>query len=452
MMVALNSMSDKKRELYFIVFHVAIGVLAAILPFIVPFYILCVILLYLFKYGIEDVTKINTIIFISYLTGLEILYRVSGVSFLPYETSKYIQICFIIWNIVISKTWFNSKVGILIVLLLLPSIIIYPPPEYKYFVFNTMGMFALGLLIAFIAYTEISFKNFLKILRAFLYTTITFVTFITIKTPALSDIEFELGANEETSGGFGTNQVATIIGASLCLLIIMIDQRHYLYNRVITIITIIYFALRGLLTFSRGGIFGVVLSIIVSFIFYKKLKQKNIIQLVVLGVATTAIFIIANNLTGGLLLLRYQGETAGTLAGTREKDAKVLASGRTIYAQVDLDLFMDHPFLGVGPGNSQFQRYKYNIYDEAAPHTETTRLLGENGLFGLGVNLILILWPIYVIRKTPERSIRFIKSVLFLFAYATTYHSAMRTGITPLFYGIASMNINFPDEFIKEVS
>lgn len=451
-MVALNRVADKKRELYLIIFHVSLGIVAALLPIVVPFYILGVIFLYLFKYGIGDVTKINTIIFISYLTGIEILYRVSGVSFLPYEISKYIQICFIIWNIIISRTWFKSIVGLLIVLLLLPSVIIYPPPEYKYFVFTTMGMFALGLLIAFAAYTEISFKNFLNILKAFLYTSITFVSFITIKTPAFSDIEFELGANNETSGGFGTNQVATIIGAALCLFIIMIDQRHYLYNRVITIITVIYFALRGLITFSRGGIIGVAISVIISFILYKKLKQKNIVQLAVLSVATTVIFILTNNLTGGLLLLRYQGETPGTLSGNRVKDANVLASGRTIYAEVDIELFMNHPFLGIGPGNSQFQRYKYNVYDEAAPHTEATRLLGENGLFGLGVNLILILWPVYVITKTPERSIRFIKSILFLFAYATTYHSAMRTGITPLFYGIASMNINFPDEFIEEVS
>ncbi|MEO7767235.1 MAG: O-antigen ligase family protein, partial [Ferruginibacter sp.] len=281
---------------------------------------------------------------------------------------------------------------------------------------------------------------------------ICFVTFITIRTPDFSDIEFNLGANNETAGGFGTNQVATLLGAAICLLIIMIDQRQYLFNRIVTLTMTLYFTLRALLTFSRGGLIGVLISVLVSYIFFKNLKQRDIIKFIVIAIFSVVIFFATNQLTGGQLLLRYEGETAGTISGSREKDANVLLSGRATYAEIDIDLWFDNLILGVGPGNSQFMRYKYGVFDEAPPHTEATRLLGENGIFGLAINLILIIWPIFIVYRTPDKSIRFIKSILFIFAYATTFHSVMRTGITPLFYGLASMKIIFPDEDNRPVS
>ncbi|MEO6546647.1 MAG: O-antigen ligase family protein [Ferruginibacter sp.] len=441
-----------RKDSYLIALNISLGLIAVGYPSIIPWVILGIVFLYVFGYSRNDRSKVQTLRFISYITGLEILYRSTGVTFLPYEISKYVQIGFILMNLFIARTFFTSFIGILIIILLLPSLILFPAHLYKYFIFNTLGVLALGFFIAYTGKHKIDFSDFRKILKSFLYSCIAFVTYITIKTPDFAEIEFNLGANIDTAGGFGSNQVATILGGAVCLLIIMIDQRHYFINRAISIGLTLYFTLRGLLTFSRGGIIGVVLSLIISYIFFKNLKQRNILRLLIIAVVTTVLFVVTNELTGGQLLLRYQGETAGTVAGTREKDANVFLAGRATYAEIDLALWYDHPILGVGPGNSQFMRYQYGVYDEAAPHTEATRLLGENGIFGLAINLILILWPIYIIRKTPDKNIKFIKSILFIFAYATTYHSVMRTGITPLFYGLASMNIIFPDADIKQVS
>jgi O-antigen ligase len=158
------------------------------------------------------------------------------------------------------------------------------------------------------------------------------------------------------------------------------------------------------------------------------------------------VFLVTNAITNGQLLLRYKGETTGTLAGSKEKNLESLSSGRNNYAEVDIYMWLDNLILGVGPGNVQFLRYKYALYDEAPPHTEATRLLAENGIFGLIINLILIFWPVYVISRTPNRDMKFIKCILFIFAYITTFHSATRTGLTPLLYGLASMDIlQYPD-------
>jgi O-antigen ligase len=221
----------------------------------------------------------------------------------------------------------------------------------------------------------------------------------------------------------------------------MLDQKYYIINRLFTQVLIIYFTLRALLTFSRGGVVGMILSVLIAFLFFRKIRKDSAIKLAVLASAMVIVFLITNAITNGQLLLRYKGETTGTLAGSREKTLESFSSGRNNFAEVDLYVWADNIILGVGPGRVQFIRYKYGLYDDAPPHTEVTRLLAEDGLFGLAINLILIFWPLYVISRTPSRDMKFIKSILFIFAYATTFHSATRTGLTPLLYGLASMDI-----------
>ncbi len=440
----IRSVVENKKDLLFVAGHVLMGIVAAIFPLIVPLFITLVVLLYIFRYSWGEKAKLNTIIFISYLTGLEILYRSSGVTFLPFELSKYVQVCFILANLIITRKWFKSNIGVFIIVLWLPSLIVFPPDEYKYVVFNSGGIFALALLISFTAYQKITFSDFTKILKAFIFAAVSFGTYITIKTPELSELEFGLGASSTAAGGFGSNQVATILGAAICFGVIMVDQKVYIFNRVMTLGLLLYFGLRALLTFSRGGIIGLVISVIISFLVYKKLQQSNLVKLIIFFSAAVVIFLAVNVFTGGQLLLRYQGETEATVSGDREKDANVLLSGRQTLGQVDLAIWLDNFLLGVGPGHTQFIRYKYGVYDDAPPHTEATRLLSENGIFGLAINLILIFWPVYVLSKTPDKNIKFLKCMLFILAYTTTFHSAMRTGISPLFYGLASMNIYLP--------
>lgn len=445
---AVNKIRLQRKDSYLVAIHILLGIIAVVLPVVVPIVITGVLLWYIFVYSANDASKLQVLIFISYFNAMETLYRAAGVSFLPYETSKYIQIGLILVSLVFSRTGFTSMLGFLIILLVLPSAALFPPALYKNFVFTSFGIIALGFLVAFIGNQRIIFTDFVKILKSFLLPCISFVTFITLKTPKFSDINFSLEAHAETTGGFGSNQVATLLGAAICLIIIMADKNRYIVNRLVTFGLMIYFFLRAFLSFSRGGVIGLILSLVISFALFKKIKQSVLVKLGIILVLFCTVFILANNFTGGNLLLRYEGETGGTISGTRTKSLRTLSSGRTDYAAVDLEIWFDHILFGVGPGNSQFIRFKYGMFSEGAPHTEATRLLAENGIFGLIINLILVFWPVYIILKTGNREARFIKTMLFVFAYATTWHSAMRTGLTPLFYGLASMNI-LPSYSIK---
>ncbi len=416
--------------------------MASLFANLVPL-LFCIIALYfLLKIGTDDSSKIGTIKIISYLTSLEILYRVSGVTFLPYELSKYIQIFFCLYTIILNTKAKLHPIGIFIILLSLPSLILFEYEVYKFLVFNSFGIYALAVFVSFTAFNRVNIHTFISILLNFIYPIISFLVFITIRTPSFEEINFELGANFETSGGFGSNQVSTILGALSCCIIILIIMKRPIANRIwLTYSLLVYAIFRGLITFSRGGMFGLAMSVVLSWLFFKKTGFSNLIQFVGLAVISGLIFIYSNSLTGGNLLLRFQGESSGSIAGSKEKDNETLTSGRNLILESDLAIWQDNIVLGVGPGKSQFVRYKYGLDLEVAPHIEFSRLLAENGLFGLIINLILIIWPFYIIRKTSSSNFKFVKALLFIFAYSSTFHSATRNGVAPFFYGLASLDI-----------
>ncbi|MEO7768305.1 MAG: hypothetical protein ABIS01_12795, partial [Ferruginibacter sp.] len=159
-----NSISGKK-DFYLVALNILLGLVAAAFPSIVPMVIVGVIFIYILGYSRNDKDKLQTLRFISYITGLEILYRSTGVTFLPYELSKYVQVGFILMNVFIARTFFKSFIGILIIILLLPSLILFPAHLYKYFIFNTFGILTLGFFIAYTGNQKIAFKDFLKILK-----------------------------------------------------------------------------------------------------------------------------------------------------------------------------------------------------------------------------------------------------------------------------------------------
>src|SRR5690606_31754763 len=100
-----------------------------------------------------------------------------------------------------------------------------------------------------------------------------------------------------------------------------------------------------------------------------------------------------NRLTDNILLLRYQGETAGTLRGTREKDLSQITSGRYDIFLSDLQIWTDNFILGVGPGESPNMREGASQFKLLA-HVEMSRLLSEHGLFGFIISLTLFILPV----------------------------------------------------------
>jgi hypothetical protein len=254
-----------------------------------------------------------------------------------------------------------------------------------------------------------------------------------------------LGANFDSSGGFGSNQVSTAFGLGLFLAFYfwLNGSRLSGFNKIFDFGVAILFLLQGLLTFSRGGIIGGVIGIL--FLIYNQgfLKNNKIVfsrisKLFLLGIPLIIFtFLITNDITQGKLLQRYQGETVGTLAGAKDKDLNHLTAGRLNMFLGDIEIFLNHPFLGVGVNESRYHR---NYAEGVVAHVELSRLLAEHGIFGLIIFLYLIF--ILAIKMKYLRTEYSILVILFILGLYTTFHAATRTFMSPLIMAMACIPIN----------
>jgi len=175
-------------------------------------------------------------------------------------------------------------------------------------------------------------------------------------------------------------------------------------------------------------------------VFSRFIKMMPVINILVL------VFRYADRIAGGNLVLRYQGETPGTAAGYREKTLNTFTANRLNVFVDDLNLWKENPILGVGTGASYYLRKNTR---RVAAHVELSRLLSEHGLFGLTYFLILCVLGYKVFRRslrTPFGSVLF---AIFILALSTSFHSAMRTFVTPLLLGLSLIVVADPEEAVE---
>ena len=187
-----------------------------------------------------------------------------------------------------------------------------------------------------------------------------------------------------------------------------------------------------------GGVLAIVLFILWSQRYSatgvkNRLKNVNLGKIVFFSIPILVLLTLyANTITKGNLLLRYQGDTHGTLMGVREKDLNVITSGRSDMFLGDIDMFFENTLLGVGVGGSRYER---RIDNGVIAHVELSRLLAEHGIFGLIIFLVLIsgLFSLYVDKKKGL----VILLILFIIGFYTTFHAATRTFLSPLLIAMA---------------
>ena len=308
----------------------------------------------------------------------------------------------------------------------------------------------MSLLIIVLGKYKLKYIEFDSILRLIWYPAISMLLYLMINTPNYSGIDFALKANFLTSGGFGPNQVATILGLGMFLsFYAWMNKLLFSGNHSLDGIFIGLFAYQGFLSFSRGGMFIAFLSIPLYYlVFRSSIKFKDIVKvrrLRPLLFFTFAIIIlfssysIIQSITEGNLGLRYSGETNSTLSGERAKTINTITTGRYEIFIADLALWDKYLIFGTGAGASKYLRG--NGLDGISPHTEITRLLAEHGIFGLFILLILLSCYYDKIRQNKNNLYRAIQIVLFFIGVGTTLHSAMRTFVTPVLIALSMTNI-----------
>ena len=435
------------RQYFILIFaHIALAAFVFLFPFtstILSIVLFGVGFLYIFKTKNSN----NQVLLVSaYIVGFEVLIRATdGVVF--YEFAKYGIIFFLLMGMLYSSFSKNIFPYLIYLLLLLPALyyatanFIITDADRKTISFTLSGPVCLGVAAIYCYNRKLTIENVYSILLAIGLPLISLTTYLILYNPSVRDVVTGTDSSGATSGGFGPNQVSTMVGLGIFIFLsrtILNSKNNWMLIANISISTIMAF--RGIVTFSRGGIFtSIVMIIALLFIIFRysnavaKLKISTFIICLIFG--SLLIWGYSVTQTNGLIEKRYAGKDA---LG-RVKESRF--TGREQLASSELKIFFDNPFLGCGVGrSSKIRESETGI--KSASHNEITRLFAEHGTLGIAILFILFLVPFFSFFNNSQHIFLI---PFFLFWLLTINHAAMRIAAPGFLYALALLKIKNQD-------
>lgn len=442
---------SKKNKSYIalILFHIFLGFIIYTIPEIAKIYSLLITVLgfyYIFKSKNND----NEVLLVAgYFVGIEVFLRMTnGVP--SYEFSKYMVILCMLIGMYYKGVHKNSIIYWIALILLLPSVVIATQTftldnldVRNTIMFNLLGPLCLGISAIYCYSRSISFKDLNSVLLAVLLPIISTTVYLILYTPAnLKEVLITTSSNYNTSGGFGPNQVATLLGLAMFIVFsrIIFETKDKLIL-VVNLAIILVISYRGLITFSRGGMITgasmiVILCVLIFILSTKQIRYRLLYVFTLFAIISFSIWSYSHMQTDGLIEKRYKNQDA---LGREKEDA---LTGREKLMNQEIDLFFDNPFFGIGIGRSTDIR-SVESGDLIASHDEITRLLAEHGLFGIINIAILIIAPMLLYRQNSKN----VYTICFVvFWFFTINHAAMRTASPAFIYALSLLRIKFDVE------
>ena len=429
---------------FLILIHVLIALAVFIVPFFSKFYGL-LIFIYGFALLLKTKNNNNQVLAIcAYVVGSEVFLRMTGGNAL-HEIAKYEVMFFLLMGMFYSGFSKLSYIYWVFVLLLLPGVLIgaltlgYKVDVRKAIAFNIMGELTLFVAAIYCYKRQITYEQIGILIKTISLPLVTTVIYLFLYTPSIKDVVTGTQSNFETSGGFGPNQVSTILGLGMfCFFALFLLFSKTKKEKLFHFLFLLFISYRAIVTFSRGGVFtGIVMiaSLLLIVYFFSNRRNKSILLFVFAGslMVSLAIWTYTVSQTNGLIENRYANKDARG----REKEDQL--GGREEIALTELKMFTDNPIFGIGVGrNKEYREEVTGIV--AASHNELTRLLAEHGSFGIVAMLILLITPFVLYLQ--NRFNLFMLSFYF-FWLLTINHAAMRLVAPAFIYALSLLKVKF---------
>jgi hypothetical protein len=428
--------------LYLILLHIVIGALGFVLPFTTKIYGYSIFIFGLY-YIIKSQNRNNeALIVAAYVVGSEVFLRMTGGNPL-YEISKYGVMVFILLGMYYSGFSKGAAPYWIFLLLLVPSIVIstfvldFDTNIRTTIAFNISGPVCLGLASLYTFRRKISLADMNQILLSMGLPILSCMVYLILYTPNVRDVVTSTQSNFETSGGYGPNQVATVLGLGMFIFFsrVILDSKTK-FQIAINLIIALNITYRGMLTFSRGGIITGFLMIVLLllFLYFKsnfggRVKLNYII--VLLGLVIFATWTYTSFQTGGLINKRYANQDASG----RVKESQF--TGREDVAQDEINTFLKNPVFGAGVGKGAEIR-KNETGATVLSHDEITRMLAEHGSLGILALLILFFTPLVLYL---ENKFNMFLLCFVAFWFLTINHAAMRIAAPAFVYSLSLLNV-----------
>jgi hypothetical protein len=429
--------NTKLSYTYLIIIHAIIALAVFALPFLSK--VLALILPIVGFYVVNKTKNKNNEVLIvaAYMIGVEVFLRMTDGNF-NNEYIKFNVIFFMFMGMIYSNFSTNAFIYWFFLILLIPGILVtatatdYDVDVKKFLIFNLSGPVCLAISAIYTFKRKILFSNLQNIVVAMGLPIITTTVYLFLYNPSVKEVVTGTQSNFETSGGFGPNQVSTILGLGIFVfftqLILFSKTKKEIFLNGFLLLFVSY---RGIVTFSRGGIItAVVMIICLMFLLYyfsnAKGKTKFSLVFIMTALMAAGIWTYSSFQTSGLIEKRYANQDA---AGRTKKDN---LGGREEIIDSEFKIFMDNPILGVGAGMGKEIR-KESFGATVASHNEISRMMSEHGLFGVFGLLLLFLTP-FILYVNNRQHLYFLS--FYVFWLLTINHAAMRTAAPAFVYAL----------------
>ncbi len=375
----------------------------------------------------------------AYIAGAEVLWRMSDAA-VPWEFGKYAP--FVVFVVALLRVPHLKAPGLpfLYFALLLPSIALtltqLPLTQAQQQIsFNLSGPFALAVSAWFFSHVRFDGAQLNKMFIALLAPLVGIACVTLYATLTAANLNFGSGANDVTSGGFGPNQVSAALGLGALLAFwFVLDEKLKLQHRTLMFGLMIFLTVQSAITFSRGGLYNACgAMLLASLLLTHDARSRIRLVLMFALLFVVGYFLILPGLdafTGGALMERFQDTSL---------------TGRDLLIQADLQIWLEHPLAGVGPGISAILHEAF--FKDTAAHTEYSRLLAEHGLLGLAAMILLGVMTLRNFRRTRTKRGKAAVALLAAWSFLFMTNVAMRMVAPALLIGL-TFAVLLPDEHV----
>lgn len=437
-------MKSDSKYIFLILIHAFIGIaIFSFKPFS-KFYFIIVTLFFIGSVIVAPKHKKTASILnaCAYFVGAEVLFRMTKGG-IVYEASKYLVIVFVLMGMFFKGISGKGYPYFIYLILLVPSILVAAinininiDANFRTGVaFVLSGPVCLGLASLFFYDRKVKNAELMDMLAYVSLPVVSMAFYLSFYSPSIKESIKNTASNFTASGGFGPNQVATILGLGMFALTVrLLMKSPNLFLKLFNSFFLILLTYRAIITFSRGGVVAAILMIMAFLVIVysralPRLRNKLLGSFVLFVSCLAITWIISSNTTGGMIDKRYANQDS------LGRDKEDLSTGRAELIVDELYGFFENPFLGIGASHSKYRGTDNHII---VSHNEISRLLSEHGIIGVLILLILIFTPLSY-RSVNRKNIFFFAFLAFWFA--TVNHSALRLAGPAFFYALALINI-----------
>lgn len=432
-LVSKLNVADQRRMILLALIHLPLAVLMVHLPVVATIHA-CLVFGLGVWWMISQHRPERVACVAAYIAGGEVLWRMARAEIF-WEFGKYAVAGLLgIGLLRYFQRWRNAVLPVGYFALLLPAVPLtigalgFSGLARSRLSFDLSGPLALAVAVLFFSQLQATARTIKLLFWSVLAPTCGIAAFVLYHILLAQSLAFSNESNFTTSGGFGPNQVSSSLGLGALLSLMLALQEERRSKRFwISLILMLWMSIQAALTFSRGGIYSAALATFIATIHYLRIPRARaaLFTLAATGLLIGGFFVIPwlNSFTEGMLEKRFSN------TDSTHRDEIALA---------DLQVWMESPLLGVGPGMARDERRTLGYFGhQIAAHTELTRLLSEHGTPGLLALVALVLMIAQAYRRAGGLAARAHVAVLTAWSLSEMMHAGMRVAAISFVFGLA---------------